>query len=269
MIKLRQTSLPPDIDENLKVMQKSVDKFADYPRRVIEAKAQFSRQNKTSNAVFSQVRRSLTRMCSGARRCVYCEDSCADEVEHIKPKDLYPDSVFLWENYVYACGPCNGPKNNKFSVFAENGGQLIDVTRKPKSPVLEPERGAPALINPRWEDPLKFMQLDLLGTFIFLPLKKPGSRDYERAQYTIELLRLNDREVLIEARHEAFDSYRARLQEYIHRRDKGNSAVDLKYLEKSLKRMQHPTVWKEMKRQSKFIPLLDNLFSKAPEALRW
>ena len=48
---------------------------------------------------------------------MYCEDSVGDEVEHHRPKNLYPDHTFLWDNYLYACGPCNGPKNNRFAVF--------------------------------------------------------------------------------------------------------------------------------------------------------
>ena len=47
---------------------------------------------------------------------MYCEDSVADEVEHFRPKDLYPDVVFAWRNYLYACGQCNGGKNNRFSI---------------------------------------------------------------------------------------------------------------------------------------------------------
>lgn len=37
--------------------------------------------------IFADVRRVLDEMCSGPRRCGYCEDSCADEIEHIRPKD--------------------------------------------------------------------------------------------------------------------------------------------------------------------------------------
>ena len=45
-------------------------------------------------------------MCSGAERCHYCEDSKADEVEHLLPKDAYIQInvivgknlfLFLWQ----------------------------------------------------------------------------------------------------------------------------------------------------------------------------
>src|SRR5258708_3065036 len=169
MIRLRRVSLPSGTLTELQHLQAKVDAIAHYEQRVSAAKVQFSRNNTTRNSTFTQVKRALTKMCSRARRCVYCEDSHADEVEHIKPKNIYPEETFLWENYVYACGPCNGPKNNRFAVFSAVTGNLTDVTRKRSDPVVEPELGSPVLINPRWEDPLRFMELDLLGTFLFLP----------------------------------------------------------------------------------------------------
>ena len=269
MIRLRRVSLPSGTLKELQQLQARVDGMVNYERRVSAAKVQFSRNNTTSNSTFKEVKKALTRMCSGARRCVYCEDSYADEVEHIKPKNLYPEETFLWGNYVYACGPCNGPKNNQFAVFASATGAFTDVTRKRSDPVVEPEPGSPVLINPRWEDPLRFMELDLRDTFIFLPTKPKGSTDYHRAEYTIQVLRLNDRDVLLKARKEAYDSYEARLSQYITIRDRGESTPRLKNRIRALKRMQHPTVWREMKRQHDLIADLKKLFAEAPEALDW
>jgi hypothetical protein len=170
----------------------------------------------------------------------------------------------VWSNYLYACGPCNGPKNSKFKVFSR--GVLIDVTRGKNAPVVAPPRGVPALINPRKEDPLQFMELDLLGTFIFVIIKPKGTRDYDRAEYTIETLRLNEREVLLAGRREAYGSYKARVSEYITHRNNGIPAAGLIA---ALRRMQHPTVWREMKRTGPLIPELNALFNQAPEALSW
>jgi uncharacterized protein (TIGR02646 family) len=269
MIRLRRVSLPNTPLTQLQTLQAQIDTLPIYSARVQKAKQQFKTQNKSSNSTFVEVRKALTKMCSGARRCCYCEDSYADEVEHIKPKDLYPEETFRWENYLYACGPCNGPKNNQFSVFSSTTGLLTNVTRKRSDPVMAPETGSPVLINPRWEDSLKFIQLDLLGTFMFVPIKPKGSKDFERADYTIKVLRLNERDALPQARKEAYDSYEARLSRYITRRDAGDSTVQLRRHIRALKRMQHPTVWKEMKRQHQLIPSLKSLFTQAPEALKW
>jgi uncharacterized protein (TIGR02646 family) len=269
VIQLPNLRLSKEAKAGLKRLQNAVDQATDYAKRVTAAKASFSNQNKTTNKTFKVVRETLTKMCSGARRCGYCEDSVADEVEHIKPKDLYPEVVFVWENYLYSCGPCNGPKNNQFAVLNDATGELIDVTRKTGMPVKPPEKGNPALINPREENPFDFIELDLLGTFYFLPIAKEGSKQFIRADYTIKVLRLNDRDYLQVARGEAFSSYRARLTEYIKSRDEGGSEKELKALIDALKRMQHPTVWQEMKRQSDLIPELRKLFKQAPESLDW
>src|SRR5688572_20459922 len=139
MIRLRRVKLPSDTLRELQHLQAAVDAHMNYEERVSYAKVQFSRRNRTTNPTFTEVRKTLTKMCSGARRCVYCEDSYADEVEHIKPKDLYPEETFLWENYIYACGPCNGPKNNHFAVFSTITGILADVTRGRNAVIIEPE----------------------------------------------------------------------------------------------------------------------------------
>jgi hypothetical protein len=171
-------------------------------------------------------------------------------------------------NYLYACGPCNGPKNNKFAVFAESDGRFVDVTRAKGAPVEPPASGDPVLINPRFEDPFRFLDLNLEDG-MFLPSEELTAREGRRAEYTIdEALNLN-RDVLREARIEAYDSYRARLREYIEERDADVPEVRLTRLIAALKRMQHPTVWAEMKRQHQWIQELRELFERAPEALDW
>ncbi|MCI0486337.1 MAG: hypothetical protein L0229_07025 [Blastocatellia bacterium] len=269
MIRLRDVSLPAATQGQLNKLQRGIDSVADYEEKVAAAKTQFARHNRADNPSFRVVRSSLTEMCSGARRCGYCEDSCADEVEHIKPKALYPEAVFVWENYLYACGPCNGLKNNKFAVFSATTGRLTNVTRKKGDPIVPPAPGDAVLIDPRREDPLEFMELDLMGTFYFLPIARPGSKEYRRANYTIEVLRLNERDVLPTARREAYGSYRARLSEYITKREGGAPENRLNALVQALQRMGHPTVWKEMKRQHRLLSELQELFEQAPEALDW
>ena len=127
MIHLPDPGLDAEATRDLREYQREVDEAGSYADRVASAKTWFPRRNKRSNPTFKRVRDSLTRMCSGAQRCVYCEDSVGDEVEHIQPKDLYPCLVFVWTNYVYACGRCNGGKSNKFAVISED--RLVDVTR--------------------------------------------------------------------------------------------------------------------------------------------
>ena len=269
MLQLPNLILPSTAQNQLLQWQSDIDRIADYKSRVKEGKILFSKRNRPSNTTFSKVRKVLIEMCSGARRCGYCEDSVADQVEHIAPKDLYPEAVFVWENYLYACGQCNSPKSNHYAVFSHRTGAFVEVTRTGNAHIAKPELGEPVLINPRFEDPSEFLELDLLGTFYFLPVETLADRERQRAEYTLEVLRLNDRDYLLAARAEAFDSYRARLTEYIHEQQAGSPQLQLDRRIKALVKMQHPTVWHEMQRQQAWIPELKHLFDLAPEALAW
>lgn len=275
MIRLHDARLPARVRAVLSRWQREIDSLTEYEHRVAEAKRRWPSRNRSQNKTFREIRRVLTQMCSGARRCCYCEDSYADEVEHIRPKDLYPEQTYVWSNLLYACGPCNGPKNNKFAVFADADGALVDVARMRSAPgsapvaIVEPISGAPVLLDPRAEDPMDFLELDLLGTFFIQPRAEEGSRDFERAVYTIDTLRLNRRDALVKARAEAFVSYRARLREYVFERDAGTSQRRLARLVRAVRDMQHPFVWAEMQRSGTRRADLRRLFEAAPESLTW
>jgi uncharacterized protein (TIGR02646 family) len=269
MIQLPAKLLPERAARYLRKFQQEIDKLPLYSDRVATGKKKFESRNKTTNKTFQAVRNTLSEMCSGAQRCCYCEDSLADEVEHIRPKDFYPEQVFVWENYVYACGPCNGPKKSKFAIIAGNPAQLVNITRKKGDPVEPPLAGLNALIDPRCENPLDYLELDLLGTFYFLPRMGLNNVDTLRAEYTNKVLRLNDRDPLVKARREYYNNYLSRLDKYIRHRDSGEQPIQLEVMKDAIQRMGHPTVWREMQRQHTLIPELNQLFTQAPEALNW
>ena len=265
MLHIEDAGLDPRTERGLEGYQAEVDGAGTYPQQVAKGKSLFSARNRESNPVFRAVRARLREMCAGTQRCGYCEDSVGDEVEHIMPKDLYPERVFVWENYLLACGRCNVGKSNKFAVIV--GRQLRDVTRRHGAPIRRPRRGDPGLINPRAEDPLVYLDLEL-ETFVFLPREDLTVIDERRAQYTIEVLKLN-RDVLLEARREAYGSYRARLLEYRDLRDAGAEDAKPSLLAKAVMSSSHPTVWREMQRQGEDIGELRDLFSAIPEASHW
>lgn len=275
MIRLPDVELPAPAAAALGGWQQEVDDLPSYPDRVDAAKAAFPLRNKKSNATFRAVKVALTQICRGARRCVYCEDSVADEVEHIAPKDLYPERVFVWDNYVYACGPCNGPKNSRYAVIAA-GDALVEVTRprpvrgQPPPPITPPVAGVAALINPRAEDPTELLVLDLETMGM---TARPGlaGAAAQRAAFTVDVLGLapGERDYLAEAWAEAFGDFADRLQAYITRRDTGAGAPELARRIRGIRDHRHPTVWFEMKRQRDRFPALQTLFKEAPEALDW
>lgn len=267
MIRITPENLSVETQLALEKWQKTVDGAPTYTDQVNEGKRLFKACRQS--AAFRPVLRALQQMCSGARRCHYCEDSAAIDVEHIWPKEYYPDLVFNWENYLYGCQRCNRPKSSTCEVYSRSSGERISIPQVVKDLGGPPEAGDPLLINPRIEDPMKLMMLDLRDTFFFLPTGLPGTTDWERAKHTIDLLKLNEEDVLPAARFEAYENYVTRLEKYARQKTDGATSQSLDPLIKSLKKMGHPTVWHEMKRQSSRNALLRELFTVAPEALTW
>lgn len=268
MIRLPEKALPEAVGRQLERWQAEVDALGSHAEQVAAAKKRFHQRNTPRNRTFVAVRRHLLKLCSGAMRCGYCEDSAADAVEHIWPKDLYPEWVFAWRNYLYACRPCNGPKSNRFAVFPPRGRKVLEVGRTHRLLGKRPPPGESVFIDPRSEDPMELLDLDLRGTFHFVPRAPKGTRGYARADYTLNVLRLN-REVLVEARMDAFASYRARLVEYVWLRVRRAPAKALRLRVHAIQRAPHPTVWREMQRSWRDVEELQKLFRKAPEALEW
>ncbi len=244
--------------------QQQVNIESNFASRVALALKKFEQRNRPHNKTFQHVKQSLTQMCSGARRCMYCEDSVADEVEHHKPKNLYPDEVFSWENFLYACGPCNGFKGTHFAIF--NTGEFIEL-RNRETPQMPPPAGITALLDPRHENPLDFMMLDIAGgTFLFVPVPGQNPENMRRTRYSIDTLKLNERDYLPRARRAAYSAYLALLRDYINHR---NQSQEVQRILSAHRDLQHATVWQEMKRQRDAIPALRDLFLNAPEALDW
>ncbi len=63
----------------------------------------------------------LARMSEG--HCAYCQKYIADEksieVEHFRPKSLFPRLAYEWQNYLPSCAICNSKKHNKWPPLGE------------------------------------------------------------------------------------------------------------------------------------------------------
>lgn len=250
----------------LRGYQREVDALLSYEERVHAATKHWD--SKRKNKPLEMVREMLGQMCPGDVRCMYCEDSRPSQVEHFRPKSLYPDVVFDWANFLYACEGCNGPdrKGSRFKVFRRDGA-IIDVSRRRGSPILPPEEGASLLLDPRHDDPLEFIYLDL-DTGWFGPIDEAGMR-YERAHYTIDVLGLNDREFLVNARQAVFEAQKNILKELAVLRHEGVSPDELRRKEMVIRRLGHWAVWREMKRQRLKRADLHRLFTQVPDAMSW
>lgn len=249
--------------------------------------------SKTSTA-FDEIKQTLKDLCVSVEICVYCENNEATDIEHIYPKKLYPEKAFSWNNYVLACGKCNSHhKSDKFKIFnPQNSANIEDVT-PPRGTYRKPNNDDALFLNQRIDDPLDYLELDLKNrTFVFIEKYPQGTRQYERAKYTIELLGLNTRGALKKARENAALFFVNRLEKYVGVKRSTNfqelkDAVDdfgsidetaffehektriLESIKKTILENQHPTVWKELIRQRKNLTKTNRLLNEAPEAISW
>lgn len=278
MLKIVNRPLAFSARTTLESQQALIDALSDYSSKVAAASNAWKTKTSTKAKAdaFKVVRQTLASMCVGPIRCAYCEDSLADEVEHIRPKSFFPEQTFEWENYLFACGPCNGPKGSRYGIISS--GKVDEFVRTPNGPITPPPAGVSALVDPRTEDPLDILELDLggttpdgiivPGTFNFVPRDASTADAQARAVFSIDVLGLN-REVMRVARENAFGGFRARLREYVVEQAGGASIARLNELRDDLLSTPHLTVFAEMRRQKAYLPEIEALFASAPQAETW
>ncbi|WP_429090519.1 HNH endonuclease [Aeromonas rivipollensis] len=262
MLNVTALALPQAQMTYLAGEQSTIDANATYQHKVSSAAERWAGK---SRAHFSVIRKTLESMCTGHNRCVYCEDSAADEVEHIKPKNIYPSDAFLWDNYIFSCGPCNGPKGNKYAVI-DAGGTFVRIDRNRNDPIVPPPHGQDGFINPRVSNPMDYIFLDL-STFFFVALPTLNQNDTKKAIFTILVLRLNIREHLVENRKNAYNQFLSCIISYIKLKEDSADAKKLNSVKSTIAKSPHKTVWEEMKRQRGNNAYLATLFNAAPELL--
>lgn len=129
---------------------------------------------------FRKVIDSLRRMAGDGEPCMYCDSNESAEVEHFKPKAVFPERAFDWENFLWVCGLCNRYQGDQYPPVTQNGAEIL---------------------NPLDTDPWEHMFVDdLTGLLSGTWCSQSGSRD-ERAESTIEIVNLN-REALQERRRQ-------------------------------------------------------------------
>lgn len=86
----------------------------------------------TKSTSYQSLCQCLARPLGLRRRCAYCSDSRAADVEHFWPKKPYPGRAFDFRNLLFICPECNRKKNSRFPMD---------------------DAGLPLLINPMFDDP--------------------------------------------------------------------------------------------------------------------
>ena len=141
---------------------------------------------------FRPVVSTLEEMAGPGGRCMLCSGSEASDVEHFRPKAVFPEQAMTWENYLWACTICNRKKGSRFPPITESGGQLI---------------------NPIDEDPWDFFFIDEYG--LMTPRYHPESATFdERATSTRDILDL-DRDALRDSRASRYEALSADVRELL------------------------------------------------------
>lgn len=94
---------------------------------------------------FAPLADAFERMAGSRRRCAYCSDSHASDVDHFEPIAADYGSTFKWKNLLWVCTLCNRKKSTRFPVA---------------------EDGTPLLIDPSLVDPWKHFTLDTSTGFV-------------------------------------------------------------------------------------------------------
>lgn len=297
MLRLTSKTFSVADEAYLQTRQNLINAKTTHPLRVAKASSMWD--SKTSSRAgkthFTSIKAVLVTMCIGLEICSYCENNEATDIEHIFPKKLYPRKTFQSNNYLLACGKCNTHhKKDIFSIFVPSrSNNETDVTC-PRGVYNKPSNQDSLFINPRVEDPMRLMKLDLVGgTFMYITIAAAGSRNFKRAKYTIDLLALNKRAALVEARKSASTYYINQLRIYsqidaaidfagiqaAYVNDFGavdltaNFATEKSRILDAIKTefitYPQPTVWKEMVRQRGQLPNTNALLNLVPSALTW
>jgi uncharacterized protein (TIGR02646 family) len=267
MIKAPLAPLADETLADLQTWQGEVDGAGDYAARIEAAEAQFKRRR--PQVPFRPVLVALAAMCSGSRRCMYCEDNCADEVEHYRPKALYPELVFAWTNYLFACASCNRRKSTKFPLFATGSSSVVTFARVNTKQPFPPPVGTSVLLDPRQDDPLAFLRLDLVDTFRFRAVAPKGTVEHVRATKTIEVLGLNERDELPKGRRAIYESHVSHLHRAAAARRDPSRSAEVARVRAAVQQLSCGIVWHEMKRRRDDVPEVRAAFAELPEALGW
>lgn len=94
-------------------------------------------------------------------KCAYCEGevnaSRAGQVEHFKPKTIFPMLAYEWDNYFLGCAGCNGAKSNKWPA---RGGYLRPDEGAPENELLFENEGTVTATRARGRETLRDFDLN-------------------------------------------------------------------------------------------------------------
>lgn len=291
-LKSDKVILENDIKETLDKKQKAINDLSTFTEK--SKKAIRAWDSKNSPEIFKRIKEHLISLCVSVEVCNYCESNEANDIEHIFPKKLFPHKTFTWTNYLLSCQNCNSKfKQDLFAIFDPWDSEDVTEFVARQKVENEPTTEDCVFINPREEDPMDFLWLELnTGVFNIHPDCMENSRGFKKAEYTLRTLQLNKRSTLVEGRKATRNEYLNLLKQYVLAKQSldfqsleeavhGFPAVNRTIpfseekqnittsIEQKIKTHRHPTVWRELVRQKDLHSFTRELFAKAPEVVLW
>ena len=143
------------------------------PQKAAEKRYASARKSRWFGEVLSKLR----TMAGPGEPCMFCDANEATDVEHYRPKSVFPERALQWDNLLWGCSACNRFKASRFPPDTEPGAEIL---------------------NPADDQVWKYFFIDQFGTLT--PLWRPALNAFDpRAASTREVLRL-DRQTLQERR---------------------------------------------------------------------
>src|ERR1700679_2460550 len=126
MIQLPQQELDKKTAGELEKLQAEIDEMPDFAKRAEKAQSLWhSKGGKAGLEAFVTIGAELYKMCVFFGVCNYCEQSEANDIEHIFPKSFFPGFTFLWTNYLLACKQCNSGLKLDLCDVLDGDGNVI------------------------------------------------------------------------------------------------------------------------------------------------
>lgn len=186
---MRKLPLRPDLPQaTLKQLAQETKAIAQATDPKADAKRRYENARKAK--WFKPVVEALGEMSGLGGRCMFCSGSESSQVEHFRPKAVFPLEAVKWENFLWSCSICNQSKSDRFPPDTEPG---------------EP------IINPVDEDVWSFFFIDEFGNLAARWCSDTNGID-ARAAKTIEILAL-DRDALQDTRQQRLDDLRKRVRD--------------------------------------------------------
>jgi uncharacterized protein (TIGR02646 family) len=170
MRRIQRTALPKAAKSYLIKRQSAANGKHKNDELSIERDWKSARQTKALKTVAT----TLQAMMGPRQRCMYCLDSHGTDIEHFRPKAVYPKRMYDWLNLLLCCTECGRFKGNKFPI---SGKQAL-------------------LIDPTREDPWKHLDFDPVTGNISARFDLQLNDWSAKGTATVETLRLDKREAL-------------------------------------------------------------------------